>query len=621
MTNEGTGNWIWVWRKGGVMVGTTYVAFGLSDEGGPPVEEEPWSGIRSSVYKLAREIFELDVRLVGQALTLSGSVTSEKVKARIEAIFRAVSDRLRNEVKVTAPFENASLATERRPPVPAESLSRYPSIRPDGDARPNGVFRFEVDLASEPDGATEGGAVELRDMPAGWNEVRVDVEAFCDAIIFEKPSDKSGVITVLPDGSSRPAAFKGLIRPDAKVGDAHKMTVVFEQSGRFAGAAVRRILIVAGSEADSQGREAALPAVERGVQLVRDVQRPLLSVKIIEGSTKGVLQWSLGTPRQGPPFKTLDWSGEVDLQGDTSGFARGLLERCPNLKPGRTHVSVLRGIGERIWKATPSCFKDLYAELRDRHGEHFPIQIVTNDPHVPWEMMFPDGEAGFAEPDHLFMTHPVARWFASNEGGMRSGFGRGRIFTFVPEYSDGSGLPAAVEEGQRLVSEHGAEKGEATRDGFTGFLAKSHPGVRVSVVHFAGHANPPGEGVGTGEEGLRMQDGWVSDMELHGGVTLGMEDGSFVVLNACSAGVANQTLGVVGGWPASLASRGFGGVLAPIWAIQDGVASSVVLDQVSGLMKGMTLGETMLDARKCYRQASATPFAYLCHGDVMARMS
>ncbi|WP_455965105.1 hypothetical protein [Methylorubrum aminovorans] len=599
-----------------------YVAFGLVDTDGPPVEDEPWSGIRSSVYRLAREIFSLDVRLAGRGLTLTGSVTSEKVKARLEAIFRRVADHVCNEVEVTAPFECASLVTDRNAStVSTESLSRFPSVTLDGEARPNEAFRFEVDLAPTPDEATKGGAVELKDLPAGWTEVRVDVEVFCDAILFQNSSDRLGVVMVLPDGSSRPAAFRCLIKPDATVGDTYKMTVLFEQEGRPAGSAVRQIRIVQGPDAGGKRKETAVPPTQRGVQLVRDVQRPRLTVRIIEGSRPGVLQWSLGTPLGRVPFKTLCWSEETSLKADTSDFTRDLLGRCPNLKPGRAHVSVMRGIGERIWKSTPTCFRDLYAELRGLHGPRFPIQIVTNDPHVPWEIMHPDAEAGFPDADHLFMTHPIARWFASAEGGMRNGFPKGRIVTFVPDYPDGKALPAALEEGRRLVSEYGAERREATCDGFMGFLGRSEPGAPVSVLHFAGHANPPQEGLSAGEDGLRMIDGWISDMEVHGGVVLGMEDGTFVVLNACSAGVANHTLGVVGGWPASLASRGFGGILAPIWAIQDECASSIVLDYVAALAKGKTLGETMLDARVCYRNVSATPYAYLCHGDVMARLS
>ena len=622
MTIGGPGHWTWAWRKGGAMHAGGYFAFGLVDTDGPSVEVEPWSGVRSSVYKLAREIFSLDVELAGRALTLSGNVASEKAKAALEAIFRAVAEHLRNDVEVTAPFECASLVPERdASTVSTEAVSRYPSIALDGDARPNEAVRFVVDLGTAPDGVTEGGAVELKDLPAGWAEIRVDAEVFCDAIVFEKPSDRLGFVTVLPDGSSRPAVFNGLIKPDATVGDTYKMTVLFEQAGRHAGSAVRRLRIYEGTKAGSQGKEAIVPAAERGVQLVRDVQRPLLTVKIIEGSTPGVLQWSLGTPLGEVPFKTQSWSEETRLRADTSGFARSLLDRCPKLEPGRTHISVMRGIGEQIWKATPGCFKGLYAELRDLHGPRFPIQIVTNDPNVPWEMMHPDDEAGFPDPDHLFMTHPVARWFASSEGGMRNGFPKGRIVSFVPEYDGKDALPDAAEEGRRLVSDYGAERGEATRDGFTGFLGQFRPDAPVSVLHFAGHANPPGEGSGYGEEGLRMKDGWVSHLEVHSGVVLGMKDGTFVVLNACSAGVANHALGVVGGWPARLASRGFGGVLAPIWAIQDEFASSIVLDQLTALTKAKTLGETMLEARVRYRNASATPYAYLCHGDVMARMS
>ena len=625
MTTDRFGEWNWAWRKGGVMNEGRYLTLGLMDTDGPPVEDEPWSRIRSSIYTLAREIFRMDVMLVGKAITLSGSVTSEKVKASIGALFRSVAEGLRNDLEVTAPFRSANVPwIETAAVVPAESdgsLRRFPSVTPNGDARPGEAFRFEVDLAQARDRGTEGPAVELTDLPVGWTKVEVVVEVFCDAIIFETPSDNRGIVTILPDGSSRPAAFHGTIKSDAEVGKVHGLMVYFEQEGRHAGSAVRRVRIEKGAATATPEIEVAVPIAERGVVLVRDVRRPLLTIKIIEGSAPGHLTWSLSTPRGPIPFKTLSWSGQVDLRGDPAAFARGLLQSCPNLRPGRAHISVMRGIGETIWKVTPDCFKGLYAELRAQHGPRFPIQIVTNEPHVPWEMMHPDAEAGFPDADHLFMTHPIARWFGGSEGGMRDGFERGRIVSFVPKYPPDSALPSAVAEGERLISEFGAVGGLATCDGLRAFLGKAQPGPRVSMLHFAGHATPPGEGTDSAKQGLRMSDGWMSHMEIHGGVILGMEDGTFVLLNACSVGFANHTLGVVGGWPASLAMRGFGGILAPIWAVQDEHASSVVHDHIAGLLKGRTLGETMLDARVCYRGASATPFAYLCHGDVMARMS
>jgi CHAT domain len=281
----------------------------------------------------------------------------------------------------------------------------------------------------------------------------------------------------------------------------------------------------------------------------------------------------------------------------------------------------LRGIGENIWAATPRCFKDLYSELRGRYGARFPIQIVTDEPHVPWEMMYPDANAGFEQADHLFMTHPIARWFCVVEGGMRERFERGLIASFVPDYADGTELPAALAEGRQLVKEFGAQARTATYDSFTGFLCDDMPRERVSVLHFAGHAALAGEAGDSRQEGLRMVDGWVSSSEIHGGVKLGERDNPFAVLNACSAGASVQPLGVLGGWPSGLAERGFAGILAPVWAVQDEHASSVALHQLAGLIKGQMLGETMLDARVCYRNASATPYAYLCYGDVMARMT
>lgn len=625
MTTDGTQHWRWTWRKGGVMNEGTWLAFGLVDSEGPPVEDEPWSTLRSSIYVLAREIYEMDVVLAAGTLTLTGSVTSEKVRERLGAMFGLVAPELRNELVVAAPFECAGGDSNwsYQDPLAMDgatgSLTRYPAVTPGAEASPGAAFNFEVDLAAAPDGMTEGGAVELANLPAGWTEVTVDVEIFCDALIFEDAAGKHGVVTVLPDGSSRPAVFRGRIRSDAVVGDVFKLTATFEQAGRHAGSAVRRIRIEPGAASGSTG-PAAVPPTGRGVELVRDVRSALLTVKIIEGSVAGVLTWSLSTPRRSGPFKTGAWREQIDLKGDTSRFARELLQSCPNLRPGRKHVSMLRGIGERIWQVAPDCFKGLYAELRAEHGPSFPIQFVTDEPHVPWEMMHPDEEAGMPEADHLFMTHPVARWFGGSEGGMREGFGRGLIASFVPEYDDGSGLPAAVEEGRRLVSEFGAEAREATYEGFTGFLGEPLPNACISILHFAGHAAPSLDGADE-REGLRMTDGWVSSKEVHSGVRLGMRDGTFVVLNACSAGTADETLGVVGGWPTRLATRGFGGVLAPIWAVQDEHASSVVLHQLDGLTKGRPLGEAMRDARVCYRNASATPYAYLCHGDVMARMS
>jgi hypothetical protein len=112
----------------------------------------------------------------------------------------------------------------------------------------------------------------------------------------------------------------------------------------------------------------------------------------------------------------------------------------------------------------------------------------------------------------------------------------------------------------------------------------------------------------------------VSCNEVHSGVKLGKLYGTFVVLNACKTGVVQYQLGLASGWAASLTGRGFGGVLAPIWAVQDECASMVVRDYLNDFMGGTPLGRAMLVARAARRQDSSTPYAYVAHGDVMASM-
>jgi len=117
-----------------------------------------------------------------------------------------------------------------------------------------------------------------------------------------------------------------------------------------------------------------------------------------------------------------------------------------------------------------------------------------------------------------------------------------------------------------------------------------------------------------------MTDGWISCDEMHSGVKLGNRDHSFVVINACEVAGGDYELGAIDGWPAALGERGFGGVLAPLWAIQDDYASLVVRDFITAFRNKRSLGESICRARMADRDKSATPYAYICYGDVMAEM-
>lgn len=627
MTNPGDGEdaWTWTWRTDGVHVGDAWIQMGLKDTGGPSIEAGGWAQVRSLVHTVARDIYWLDVVRSGPTITLNGSVASERVKSLLHDTFERTVPTVRNLLEVAATFESAS---DDETAAPCEkdtghvgSITRFPSITPRSEARAGQAYRFDVDLGTAPDPATEGKPVNVSNLPEGWSSVRIGVEVYCSEIVFESPEDEVGVIVVSKDGSSTAARFNGKIRDDVPPGKPFRLKIVFDQEGRPAGSAVRYVEVEP-LRAGHAGLGRSIPGVGGAgtVELKSDVSAALLRITIIADSEPGSFHWRVSTPR-GVRCKTPVGRDKITLGGDVRLYARNLLRRCPTLKPGERHETALRGIGEEIWEKTPSAFRQFYAEMCEQYGSGFPIQIITEEHYVPWELMHPVESNAIADPRHLCITHPIARWFGGEETRMHAELATGGIASFVPDYPSGkSSLPAAREEGRRLVEEFGAVPHEATYAGFTGFWVDPLPEEKIAVLHFAGHAASPLDEREVNKEGLRMIDDWVSASDVHSGVKLGHRDGTFVILNACCAGTADEMLGAVSGWPARLATRNFGGVLAPIWAVQDDHASAVVVDHLEGMLKGKTLGIAMRDARAFHSNASATPFAYLCHGDVMARM-
>lgn len=576
--------------------------------------------------ELSAGIFRLDLAGDPSHIVANGAVASEAARKAIAEALRAYAPRagLDLDVEVTAPFRPATggFDWEDQYSLPAglveprqvdegTTIERHPSIVAKRDPAAGATFCFQVDLGFMPDPATQAEPLALTDLPADWQELTIDVEVHSQQLRFEDGGHRR-VLTVRRNQASIPATFEAKVAEDVEPGSGVDLLVVFNYKTRFSGIARRSFVAVAGTAP----RPLATPIDER-VAIVPDARPAALTIKIFSLDTgQGRFLWDF----DGPDTYGLGGDarhGEISLGASTDAFARSLLNACPRIPPGQ-HESTFRGIGEQIWRASPAQFRELYSEMRLKLGSEFPIQLVTDEPHVPWEMMWPEGLAGGDDGDHLYMTHPISRWFAKKNGRMRPNFPAGTIASFVPEYANSQSLPAALEEGRWLVSELGAAAMTATYQAFTDFWGRSVPEQAVTVLHFAGHGNLGDSGVG---QIKMLENRWVTCNEVNGGVKLGQRHGTFMVLNACEVGSLDYVLGLSAGWAASLTERGFGGVLAPLWAVQDEHASSVVRAYLKSFMGGTTVGESMLAARRTHRSASATPYAYLCYGDVMAKIS
>lgn len=588
--------------------------------------------------------FEVIIRSMKTALVIEGTVASGTVRRAVVDILRRCVGEARRPIKViddlqvTAPFRPAhdgdleryeiegktrnavsaakddgpriamdSAGDRTRPSSPHIDVDRYPSISSDEQPVAGQVFRFEVALNATPD-APDAEPISFKNLPGDWQVLDVEVEVHSSRLVFENEANRR-TIEVRRERTTSSASFSATVRSDGDATAPLEIVAMFAYSNRHSGI-VRRTFEVKRAEA-AEARAGTGPVAS--VNLV-SAANPDLTVRIVRLDGNGNYTWSLLAPR-GAGMGMPSREGMTNLGTDTGEYALGLLRECPGFAAGR-HESKLRGIGEMIWAASPLEFKALYRDMRNRFGPAFPIQILTDEPHIPWEMMHPDGEAGVDGADHLFMTHPIARWFLRMEGRIPPRFEAGSIASFVPRYAEDESLAMALDEGKWLAEHLGALPQDATYKGFTDFWSVGIPTDPVAVLHFAGHGDTDEAGVAK----IKMSDDWVSCNDVHGGVKLGLRYGTFVVLNACRVGTGDYRLGLSSGWASSLANHKFRGILAPLWAVQDECAALVVRRYLEEFIRGVPVGQAMLTARAERRAISATPYAYVAHGDVMAKI-
>lgn len=489
-------------------------------------------------------------------------------------------------------------------------IVRHPTISPQGPAVEGQPLKIRIDLALEPDAETRGESVRISDLDEDWSSVPIRVEVFCADMTFAKGTNV-GTVIVRRNQTSIPVTVEGIVGTIDEERDLIHIRALFDRNNRHCGDAER--------SAEIERHQVAAPTPVGSTvgwnEIVESRRAPDMTIRILSLRVNDSYAWTSLTHVVAGP---ADRSGSIALGPETREFAAELRNQAVLLQPGR-HAPALKGYGQKIWNATPPEFRELYWAVRSRLGADFSIQIVTDEPHMHWELMQPVDSATRREGDHLMLDHPVARWVKQAEGYLTQQLPRGAIATFAPKYTNPAHqLPFAVAESAWMCSEFGAISCEAGRDAFLAVLSTGLPEEKVAALHFAGHGSF-GE---PGASGVLLNDGWVNRMDVdHSGTTLGEKDGTVVVFNACDVGNASFSLGAMEGWASVLAARRFRGFVAPLWRVTDRHASGVIQTFMTGIYRdNLTLGEAMRRSREAAAAASPTPFAYVCYGDVLAQV-
>ena len=623
------------------------------------------SELRDSLaVRFPDEVSALDVRLVGDTFVIAGEVASEPCRSAARRLLLGMEgvSKVRNELVVAAFLQGASngdLADDffGRLPRPDElrgavvrkgsttggfgsrngtiegpgieyagfggddvtEVKRHPVFAVEGEVEAEAEVTLVLDLAI--DGRDGKPSISLGRFPADWPSIEVDVQISSPSL--SRVDDARAFIVVRADGGSDPARIRCAVSADAEPGAAIPIKAYFLHGTRICGDAEWTLHateappIAAGRPTRPTGAPSLAAgasqdgdsSTKHGVTIEPDAPGPSLTV-MIDADTSGVQRWTWIAIT---PAGSRIGRERIDLKEETVKFAAGLLATAPAMG-SQEFRRRMRGVGTRIWNAAPKGFRDVLPALRSSVGGAFPIQFVSSDPFMPWELMMPDGDGL----DHLHLDHPIARWPLGGGGTLHNSLPNGMVLSFVPEYDRNRTLPSARDEREWLRDELGAQVVTPTRDAFLNTL-DGGVGRGIGVVHFAGHGKAD---MGVGDAAIELQDAWVTSDDINqSGVRLGEYTHCLVVLNACEVASEQASLGLNGGWCAALAARDFGGLVAPLWAVQDRTAFEVVKAALAGLIKdGATLGEALRAARKNQADASVAALAYLAHGDVMARV-
>ena len=529
--------------------------------------------------------------------------------------------------------ELESLVPQATTPGPPEgtSITRYPSIKPDHPAVPNTVLQLTVDLTRTlRDRITQGDPLALQGLPQDWQDLAVHVELVSPSLTFDGDAN-AGEIHVKRDADSVPLTTQANVSAESANVRSFPVRADFYYAGRWSGSATRDIPTASapvgpGAPAPAPApttptTPATAPAPAGGVAIDPVAEAPVLSVRISQlnpGSSADLI-WTLNIPAQyRVAALPASLSDRINVGANVADFAKQLFQQAAQLVPGQ-HVAVLQGIGEAIYDRTPECFKQAYWALRSAHGPNFPIQFVSDEPYVPWELMRPVQDE--TQADVLALAHPVARMLCSYEGYMDQHLPRGTMVTIAPQYGPRRALPEAQAESQALQTKYAAVPVPGTLAGFRTLLDSPSDTPTIAILHFAGHGVFPFDSVTTSS--INLEDGDVQPIEVRqSNVVLGQKFRPLVVFNACEAGQGAAVLGTVGGWADAFLNRRFSGFLAPLWTVYDNNAFTVItalLDQV--VNQGATVGAALQSVRAAHGAESPTFYSYLYYGDVMARLA
>jgi hypothetical protein len=552
------------------------------------------------------------------------------------------------------------------PPAPVTALKRFPTV----DAPPSvstGVrFSVLVSLTTEkltPEVQVPAVGKGVEKTAAGGLALNLPCRPKCEMEVvlaapgfdFVSGSNTAG-IEMTADGDSTPARFE----LSALQAGSGRLEATFWYQGAFLARAVRTIQVTAIGAARAP-TSAVAPMAAQGVAAAPVPPGGSVASRVSQPPGPAALPFGAR-----PPDLTVRWEestfgnqqhcivmvsspylGPVKSAPCVPGadLARYLAERYQQLheltgrgvqvaggpaKPqdrSRLIADDLRGLGRELYDHFATrAFQDAFWALIDKQRadpgfEFRTIQIYTNNPVLPWEILVPARPDGSGARGFLGVDFDVARWHIGDriqdlpplELNLR------RIVAFAPQYQGAAFLAHQREELQSMSSLPGYEQDAGNTQAMFQLLDDPPEGI----VHFAGHGYArPATGGGMFDYGLQFEDAAVSPTVWRGHERPSTRNHPLFVLNACDTGEAQNVAGFIDGWASVLLETGASGFIGGLWPLGDQGAAEFAKEFYQGLQKNLSEGKAapvadlLRKIRADFTKTSDPTFlAYVFYGD------
>ena len=406
-----------------------------------------------------------------------------------------------------------------------------------------------------------------------------------------------------------------LVAPEATADHPLAINVLYSVDSQTMGLGVRCVRVVE-SVAEVAMTSPSPIATTAGSMSAPVADQPAdLTVRILRGNEAGRLLWSFESPHV-----ALDEQGTSSIGDDAGGFARTVISTIAAHEGQPTLALGLRGIGLTIAEKVPAEMWAALTAVTDAIRPRRPtVLLLSEEAYVPWELAMMPTPIDKSVIGVLGAQVAIGRWVLAVDHPKlpppRLVHVEGMIVISGRYDQPGwSRLEAAEAEAAALMADYGAVGIDAVTEKVVGCLTGNPAG---DVLHFSLHGKYD---PGSAKQGLVLIDGDVIDpLVVKGG---SLVRAPLVFLNACQVGTGQETLGDYAGLAESFLFVGAAAVVAPLWSIDDSVASALAERFYAHAFTGESLAEIVraeragFDAHQSDHSSTLMAFQFFGHPEM-----